>query len=83
MHSAPGGDFREGEKFVHAGSVSGALQVCSEMDGVYVHVANDIALRAMVVMPYRIELEPFLIGVGNMTVQESMEGLIIPRCDDR
>ena len=37
--------------------------------GIHMHVANQVPLRGIVLMPDGVELEPFVIGVGNLAVQ--------------
>jgi hypothetical protein len=57
-------------------------QIINELVRVYLNLAEGTQETLMIRQLLRMELEPFVIGVGQVSVKDTTEGLVILRCDE-
>lgn len=69
-------DREEGQR-IQIGSSPCRIQEPFELIRVYVNVPSLIAVRSMLIAPLRKEIEPFIIGVGEVRTHDFAEGFVL------
>jgi hypothetical protein len=59
------------------------LTIPGELVRIYFNIDHDFALLSALQSAVRMNLEPFIIGVGQVSVRETPEGVVIFRADNR
>jgi hypothetical protein len=74
---------RESFESVQISGCASRVAVPGELVRLHLDLADDIPLAAQVRCLLRCEIEPFIIGVGDVIVQDTPEGIIVLRRDSR
>jgi|ERR1035437_157959 hypothetical protein len=72
----------EDEQFIQCGSMPCRVQVPGELARVYINTPDRSAIAAPFLLPLRKEIEPFIIGVGNVRTEDTPEGIVVIRNND-
>jgi hypothetical protein len=73
----------EDEQLIQCGSMPCRRQILGELARIHINTPDGSAIRAPFLLPLRKEIEPFIIGVGKVRTEDTPEGIVVIKCDDR
>ena len=70
------------EQLIQCGSMPCRPQVPGELVRVHINMPDRSAVAVPMLLPLRKEIEPFIIGVGNVRTESVPEGIVVLRGND-
>lgn len=72
----------EDEQFIQCGSMPCRRQVPGEVARIHFNTPDKSVIAAPILLPLRKEIEPFIIGVGDVRTEDTPEGIVVIKIDD-